>query len=322
MNTPVLLDVQDLTVTRFSDAGKVVPANHLSFQLHQGQALGIVGESGSGKSTTAYAIMGLLERSADVSGSISYKGTDLLSLSEKEMEKIRGKEIGMIFQSPTLSLDPSFRIGQILREVLLIRQKISRKEADRIVMEQLDRVGFEDPAAVMRKYSFELSGGMCQRVMIAMVLLLSPEIIIADEPTTALDVTIQEGIIRLLKKILKEDQRTLFFITHNFGLVAELCDSVLVMYGGHIVESGSTEDIFREPLHPYTKGLLQAIPSPEYEGKHRLTSIEGTPIDLKDMPSGCPFHPRCSQCQEKCLHSCPPSIVMPNGQSVACWLYE
>ena len=321
MNAPVLLNVKDLTVTRFSDAGAVVPADHLSFQLHQGQALGIVGESGSGKSTTAYAIMRLLEKTAKVSGMIEYKGTDLLSLSEKEMDQIRGKEIGMIFQSPTLSLDPSFRIGQLLREVLLSKQKMPRKEADQIIMEQLRRVGFEDPASVMQKYSFELSGGMCQRVMIAMVLLLSPEIIIADEPTTALDVTIQEGIIRLLKKILTEDQRTLFFITHNFGLVAELCDSVLVIYGGHMVESGSTDDLFKNPLHPYTKGLLQAIPSPEYVGKHRLTSIEGTPIDLKAMPSGCPFHPRCPHATDKCREAYPPVTAMPSGQTVACWLY-
>ena len=315
-----LLELRDLTVVRHSAAGAVIPANHLNISLYRGKTMGIVGESGSGKSTTAYAIMRLLESTAECSGEILFEGKDLLKLKEKEIQDIRGKKIGMIFQEPMKCLDPSFRVEQLLLEALNAHEKIGRNEAKRKARDMLVRVDFPEPDTVLRSYPFELSGGMCQRVMIAMVLLSSPDIIIADEPTTALDVTIQEGIIGLLKEICHEDGRALFFVTHNFGLVAELCDDVCVMYGGSIVESGTTEDIFEHAVHPYTKGLLKAIPSAVYQGKQLLTPIEGKPIDLASMPVGCAFAPRCAGHTDRCEKEKPQLITVEGKHKTACFM--
>jgi len=315
-----LLRVENLSVQFSSQRGVARAVNGISYDLSAGEILGIVGESGSGKSTSAYAMMRLLHRGGSISGgSIVFEGQDLLALSEKDMDRLRGAEIGMVFQDPMQCLDPMFTVGEQLVETLQAHRKIDQKEAWEAGAKMLSEVGIRDTESVMKRYPFELSGGMRQRVMIAMTLLLKPKLLIADEPTTALDVTIQDQILGLLKKACAENRMAMIFITHNFGIVADVCDKVCVMYGGTVVEKGSVEDIFYDHRHPYTEGLLKAIPKADPQQRERLRSIDGAPVDVFSPPAGCAFHPRCYECKEICRKKAPPETLIAPGHSVACW---
>ena len=318
----LLLQVKDLTVQFHSRRGTACAVNGISYGLSGGEVVGIVGESGSGKSTSAYAMLRLLRENCTVEGNIFFRGKDLLKLSAREMQAIRGVEIGMIFQDPMQCLDPMFTVGNQMEETLLAHRRISRREAQQISIEMLERVGIRNAKSVMKRYSFELSGGMCQRVMIAMALLLEPKLLIADEPTTALDVTIQDQILGLLKQACRSNDMAMIFITHNFGIVADVCEKVCVMYGGRIVEKGSVEEIFYACRHPYTVGLLQSIPKADPAIKERLLSISGAPVDVFHLPGGCAFHPRCAHCTERCKTQTPPEIEVAPGHTVACWLCD
>jgi oligopeptide/dipeptide ABC transporter ATP-binding protein len=303
-NDSPLLQVVDLRVTFFTPAGPVNVLEGVNLSLAAGEILGIVGESGSGKSVTALSIVRLLRRPGRVTGGrIVYRGNDLLSLPAGAMRGIRGEEISMIFQNPRSSLNPVFRVGKVLREVLRVHEGLKGIDADRRATALLADVGLPDPAAILHRYPHQLSGGMAQRVMIALALASSPRLLIADEPTTALDVTIQFQIITLLARLRAERDLAQIVITHNLGVVAELCDRVAVMYAGTIVEEGPTTAIFDEPRHPYTRGLLAARARTETVGT--LASIPGQVPDLRQRPAGCPFHPRCTYAREVCAETVP-----------------
>jgi len=281
---------------------------------------GIVGESGSGKSVSVYAILGLLARNGTVeAGTALFGSKDLLSLREKELRSMRGSEISMIFQDPMTALDPAFTIGSFLTEVLRSHEpKTSRADAWARSVQMLSAMGIREPEDVMRRYPDSLSGGMCQRVMIAAALLCGPQLLIADEPTTALDVTIQEEILSLLQRLKEEQGMSILFITHDFGVVARLCDRVAVMYGGFVMEHGSVEQIYHAAAHPYTQALLRAIPRLEDGGAEPLSALEGDPIDLTRLPEGCVFAPRCPQCGEDCLRARPVTADLGDGHCAAC----
>ena len=317
----LLLDVKGLRVSFRTPRGKVQAVSDAAFRVRRGEVTGIVGESGSGKSVSAYAILGLLARNGTVEGgSAFYEGRDLLTLREKDLRRIRGSEISMIFQDPMTSLDPAFTIGSFLTEVLRSHEpELSRQDAWQRSREMLASLGIREPENVMRSYSDVLSGGMCQRVMIAAALLCGPKLLVADEPTTALDVTIQEEILSLLQRLKEERGMSILFITHDFGVVARLCDRVTVMYGGCVMESGSAEQIFHQAVHPYTRALLEAIPRLEDGGEGPLAALEGEPIELLRLPEGCVFAPRCSCCTEACLRSRPQTVDLGNGHSAACY---
>ena len=316
----ILLDVNGLRVSFRTPRGTVQAVSNASFQVRRGEVTGIVGESGSGKSVSAYAVLGLLPRNAEVeSGSARFGGKDLLSLGEKELRKLRGSEISMIFQDPITALDPAFTIGSFLTEVLRSHDRtVSRADAWQRSVQMLGGMGIREPEDVMRRYPDALSGGMCQRVMIAAALLCGPQLLIADEPTTALDVTIQEEILALLQRLKEERGMSVLFITHDFGVVARLCDRVSVMYGGFVMESGSVDQIFHGAAHPYTKALLRAIPRLEDGGKEPLPALEGEPIDPIRLPAGCVFAPRCPLCGTDCLQSRPATAELGGGHSAAC----
>lgn len=319
-----LLSVRNLSVKFHSDHAVIPAVRDVSFQLGSSEILGIVGESGSGKTTLANAVIRLLKGSGTIDGGeVLFRDLDLLKLSEKEMRRFRGKEIGMIFQDPMQCLDPLMTVAAQIREVLSVNQlSESRADIRRQSIEMLKNVGIQNPERVLNSYPFELSGGMKQRIMIAMALALSPSLLICDEPTTALDVSIQDQIIGLLKREKESRGLSMLFITHNFGIVAELCDRVCVMYGGKIVESGSVDQIFYSPAHPYTQALLKAIPKlGETEGKP-LASIEGTPINMKQLPEGCPFHPRCPYASDICRLKFPAETIQGEGHTVCCSLYN
>jgi oligopeptide transport system ATP-binding protein len=318
-----LLEVRNLKVSFPTSRGVVRAVNGISYDVHRGEVMGIVGESGSGKSVSAYSIIGLLKSPAVIDrGSIRFEGRDILSMSRKQMEKFRGGEISMIFQDPMSSLDPVFSIGHQLTETLHSHKKISRSDARQQAIQMLQSVGIRDAQQVMKKYRSELSGGMCQRVMIAMALLCGPKLLIADEPTTALDVTIQDQIIRLLKDLQERNGMSMILITHNFGIVADICDSVSIMYGGTVVEQGSVNDVFYSPLHPYTKALMKAIPRVDYKEYERLIPVEGMPINALSPPGGCVFHPRCASCMQICRQKAPARKEISYGHSASCWLLE
>lgn len=304
-------------------AGTLRAANSLSYDVYPGEVMGIVGESGSGKSVSAYSVMRLLKSPGKIiSGSIIFDGRDVLSLSKSELNSFRGSELSMIFQDPMQCLDPSFTVGKQLAETIRAHEKLSKAETYSRCRDILTSVGISDPEGMMRKYPFELSGGMCQRVLIAIALLCRPKLLIADEPTTALDVTIQEQIMLLLKKVCRENNMAMVFITHNFGLVADICDKVTVLYGGHAMEQGSCDDIFYKTAHPYTKGLMNAIPKADLLSDERLTAIEGVPLDPMNPPAGCPFAPRCSKAMEICHTKCPSMTKVSGDHSVRCWYAE
>lgn len=315
-----LLEVKDLHTSFFTDAGEVRAVNGVSFNLERGKVLGIVGESGSGKSVTAYSIMQILASTGRiVSGSIKYDGQELVGADEKVMKNIRGNKISIIFQDPMTSLNPTYTIGKQLMEAILLHTDRNRQQAWDRAVEMLRLVNVNSPEKRMKQYPFEFSGGMRQRVMIAMALACEPDILIADEPTTALDVTIQAGILELMKDIQKEMGMAIIMITHDLGVVAQLCDEVVVMYAGSICEQGTADEIFYNPCHEYTKGLLRSIPTVGNEGQ-RLQPITGTPIDLLNMPKGCAFAPRCDAAMKICIQKACERFTINENHAAACWM--
>jgi oligopeptide transport system ATP-binding protein len=332
-----LLEVKDLRVSFFTPVGEVKAVGGVSYSLNYGEVMGIVGESGSGKSVEAYTVMGLLDPPGRVAGgSVEFEGKNILAYSRKDMEKIRGNRMSMIFQNPMESLNPVYTIGNQLVSVLREHAKdnggagISVKDAREKAMEMLKLVGITNPERRLNQYPHEFSGGMRQRVMIAMGLICEPQLLIADEPTTALDVTIQAQILELMKAIQQKTGMAIIFITHNLAVIAEICDTVAVMYGGHIVEQGTIEDIFYAPVHPYTKGLLRSMPRLDEEKAERLIPIEGSPINMLDPNPGCPFAPRCEFCMKICVRQNPEKTSVKRGSDakgfsagghrISCWL--
>ena len=305
-----LLEVKNLKVSFKVGKKKLTAVDNVTFSLDRGKVIGIVGESGCGKSVTATSIMRLVSPSVceiDENSQILFEGEDLSKASEARMRKVRGNEISMIFQEPMSSLNPVYRIGdQMLEMIRTHHREIPKKEALKQCIEMLARVGIPSPEQRIREFPHQMSGGMRQRVMIAMALLCQPKLLIADEPTTALDVTIQAQILELMKKLQKSNQMGIIFITHNLGVVAEICDKVSVMYAGKMVEQGPVDDIFYAPGHPYTRGLLRSMPRVDAESYERLIPIEGTPVDMLNPPEGCPFAPRCSNCMKICLREMAP----------------
>ena len=317
-----LLEVTDLRVTFSTKNGKIEAARGISYGIKEGEILGIIGESGSGKSVQACAVTGLLKPSAvTVEGSARFCGTELLGRSEKELRAIRGAEIAYVLQDPSSCLDPVCPIGRQLTEAIRCHRKTTGSAARREAVETLRLVGISDPEKRMKQYPYELSGGMCQRVLLAAALLGRPKLLIADEPTTSLDVTTQAQILELLSGIRENEGTAVLLITNNFSVAAQICDSICVIYAGRIVERGNAETIYNKPAHPYTGGLLRAIPRIDTEEKERLTPIPGTPVLLSDLPSGCPFSPRCTCFTQRCLCEEPPEIDLGGGHSAACWLF-
>ena len=315
-----LLEVNDLHTSFFTPAGEVKAVNGVSFYLDSGKVLGIVGESGSGKSVTAYSIMQILEKTGKiVSGSVKFDGQELVGIGEKGMKKIRGNKISIIFQDPMTSLNPTYTIGHQLMEAIRLHTNRNRKEAWDRAVEMLKLVNVNEPEKRMKQYPFEFSGGMRQRVMIAMALACEPDILIADEPTTALDVTIQAQILELMQKLQKELGMAIIMITHDLGVVAQMCDEVIVMYAGSICEQGTADEIFYNPKHEYTKGLMRSIPTVDNDGE-KLEPIAGTPIDLLNMPQGCPFAPRCDAAMKICLRERCERMQINDMHQAACWV--
>ena len=315
-----LLEVNDLHTSFFTPAGEVKAVNGVSFYLDSGKVLGIVGESGSGKSVTAYSIMQILEKTGKiVSGSVKFDGQELVGIGEKGMKKIRGNKISIIFQDPMTSLNPTYTIGHQLMEAIRLHTNRSKKEAWDRAVEMLKLVNVNEPEKRMKQYPFEFSGGMRQRVMIAMALACEPDILIADEPTTALDVTIQAQILELMQKLQKELGMAIIMITHDLGVVAQMCDEVIVMYAGSICEQGTADEIFYNPKHEYTKGLMRSIPTVGNDGQ-KLQPITGTPIDLLNMPQGCPFAPRCDEAMKICLKERCQRMQINDMHQAACWV--
>lgn len=315
-----LLDVSDLRVEFKTQDGIVTAVNDLNFSLKQGETLGIVGESGSGKSQTVFAIMGLLANNGRVSGSAKFAGHEILNLPENKLNNIRANQISMIFQDPMTSLNPYMKVSDQLMEVLMLHKGMSRTDAFEASVKMLDAVKIPEARKRISMYPHEFSGGMRQRVMIAMALACQPQILIADEPTTALDVTIQAQILDLIRDLNQEMNTSVVFITHDLGVVSELCDTVIVMYNGHIVEKAPTADIFREPLHPYTQGLLSAIPRITKERKP-LSTIEGMVPNPVERIKGCRFWPRCPKACDRCRKEEPPVFSVGEDRQVRCWLY-
>ena len=318
-----ILEIQDERLSFFTPAGEVKALNGVSFTMNQGDVLGIVGESGSGKSVTAYSIMGLTAYPGRlVGGKIWFNGHQIDQMTEKEFRKIRGNEVSIIFQDPMTSLNPVYTIGNQIVEVILLHTNKSKKEAWDRAKELLELVGINEPERRLKQYPHELSGGMRQRVMIAIALACQPELLIADEPTTALDVTIQAQILELMQELRKKLGMSIIMITHDLGVVASMCEKIAVMYAGHIVEYGTTDEIFYNPKHEYTKGLINSIPKLNATEKERLVPIEGTPVDLLNPPAGCPFAPRCKSCMKVCLREMPPRTELSDTHYTYCWLRQ
>lgn len=316
----VLLEVDNLQTSFFTDAGEVKAVNGVSFKLERGKTLGIVGESGSGKSVTSYPIMQILaETGKVVGGSIKFEGEDITKWSEKQLEKFRGEKVSIIFQDPMTSLNPVFTIGYQLKEAILLHTDKTKEEAEARAVEMLTLVGVNEPESRMKQYPFELSGGMRQRVMIAMALCCEPDILIADEPTTALDVTIQAQILELMQELQKKMGMAIIMVTHDLGVIASMCDEILVMYGGRVCERGTADAIFYSPAHEYTKGLLRSIPTTENMNE-RLVPIGGTPINLLNMPQGCAFCPRCENAMKICLTEKPEEYWVGEDHLASCWM--
>ena len=318
-----LLEIKDERLSFFTPAGEVKALNGVSFSMDEGEVLGIVGESGSGKSVTAYSVMGLTAYPGKlIGGTINFNGHQIDKMSEKEMRKIRGNEVSIIFQDPMTSLNPVYTIGNQITEVICLHTGKSKKEAHDRAKELLELVGINEPAKRLKQYPHELSGGMRQRVMIAIALACEPKLLIADEPTTALDVTIQAQILELMQELRKKLGMSIIMITHDLGVVASMCERLAVMYAGHIVEYGTADEIFYEPKHEYTKGLIKSIPKLNVQETERLIPIEGQPVDLLNPPAGCPFAPRCANCMKICLREMPPKTELSDTHYSQCWLLQ
>ncbi len=318
-----LLKINDLKVSFFTPAGEVKAVNGVSYTLESGKVLGIVGESGSGKSVSSYSIMGLIDKPGKiVGGNIVFDGKDVSTMTKAQRQNFAGNEVAMIFQDPMTSLNPVFTIGNQIAESLIHKYgKISKEEIKKRSIELMTLVGINEPEKRLSQYPHEFSGGMRQRAMIAMALAGSPKLLIADEPTTALDVTIQAQILELLKDIQKKTGMAIILITHDLGIVADMADDVIVMYGGKIVEQGSVYSIFNAPRHPYTKGLIRSLPDLSKKGE-QLIPIQGNPIDLLNLPQGCAFSPRCENCMKVCIKHMPEEHSTEDGHRVSCWLYD
>ena len=318
-----LLEVKDLKVSFFTPAGEVKAVGGISYDLDYGEVMGVVGESGSGKSQEAYSIMGLLQSPGKViGGSITFEGKDVLSFSKEEMTAFRGNKVAMIFQNPMTCLNPVYTIGNQLVEALRAHdKKISKEEAQKRAMEMMELVGINNVEKRMKQYPHEFSGGMRQRVMLAVGLICHPQLLIADEPTTALDVTIQAQILDLMRDLQKKIKTSIIIITHNLGVVANIADRVAVMYGGKLVETGDVEDIFHNPCHEYTKGLLRSIPKAHEKGGE-LQAIPGTPPDLMEPPVGCPFAARCKETMIVCQKYMPDYTDCGKNHKSACWMLD
>lgn len=317
----ILLDIKDLSVEFWTELGVKQAINHLNLTIRKGEALGLVGEAGAGKTSTALAILRLLQPKVSkiVSGSIYYKGVDMATYSEKQMQNLRGNNISMIFQNPLTSLNPVFTVGEQLALVLRKHQHMRNKEAFQEAGRLMEMVGIR--ADRIKDFPHQFSGGMRQRIGIAAGLACNPELLIADEPTTALDVTIQAQILELIKELEQKYDTSLLMITHNLGIISELCRNVAVMYAGTIIEYGSVKEVFKNPLHPYTRGLLGAIPTLE-DSKDRLMAIRGAVADPYHLPQGCSFGPRCDRCCEKCENGYPLLTKITENHYVACWCHK
>ncbi|MBP2652256.1 MAG: oligopeptide/dipeptide transporter, ATPase subunit [Firmicutes bacterium] len=317
-----ILDVQDLAVSFDTYAGEVKAVQQVNFSVMPGEAIGIVGESGCGKSVTAHTIMGLVPNPPGrvVGGKILFNGTNLLEFNEQQMSHIRGNEIGMIFQDPMTSLNPVLKVGRQIAESLELHKKMSKSEAVEKAVELLKLVGIPSPEKRVNDYPHQFSGGMRQRAMIAIALACSPKLLIADEPTTALDVTIQAQILDLIKNLKDELNTAVIMISHDLGVIASLCSKVVVMYAGKVAESGTVYDVFHNPQHPYTWGLLKSLPRLDADKKEALAVIDGQPPDLLQPPTGCPFNPRCAYAMKICTECYPETTQLNADHSVKCWL--
>lgn len=322
-NKNVLLDINNIKLSFFTPGGEVQSLRDVSIELKEGEVLGIVGESGSGKSVTAFSVMRLTPYPGKIiSGSIDFNGKILTDMSERQMRKIRGKEVSIIFQDPMTSLNPVYTIGNQIKEVILLHTSANRQQAQERAVELLRLVGINEPEKRLKQYPHELSGGMRQRVMIAIALACEPKLLIADEPTTALDVTIQAQILELMMELKEKLGMSIIMITHDLGVVSSMCDKIAVMYGGKIVEYGVTDDIFYNPQHEYTKGLLKSIPRLDATDHEKLIPIKGTPVDVMNPPAGCPFAPRCENCMKICLRQMPEYTPISDEHYSACWLLQ
>jgi oligopeptide transport system ATP-binding protein len=316
-----ILEVKNLTTTFHTSNGKVQAVRDVSFSLAEKEILGLVGESGSGKSVTSLSLIRLLAPTAEISAKeILYKGEDISRLTKKRMRRVRGKEIAMIFQDPMTSLNPLMTIGNQVAEMIRQHSRLSASKVKRRVLSLLEKVHIPEAEKRYSQYPHELSGGMRQRVMIALALAMQPGILIADEPTTALDVTIQDQVLKVIRELQDEFGTSIIFITHDLAVVAELCDRVLVMYGGQIMEDAPIDALFERPLHPYTVGLMASIPSIEQDRETKLKPIPGSPPDMLNPPAGCPFAPRCSEIRQICLDSPPPFVELEENRHSRCWL--
>lgn len=315
--------MKNVCLSFFTPAGEVQALNDVSFKLGDGEVLGIVGESGSGKSVTAYSVMGLTSFPGRLTGGeITFNGHQIDRFTESEFRKIRGNEVSMIFQDPMTSLNPVYTIGNQITEVIRLHTDKSSKQAASRALELLELVGINEPHKRLHQYPHELSGGMRQRVMIAIALACEPKLLIADEPTTALDVTIQAQILELIMDLRKKIGMSIIMITHDLGIVASICDKIAVMYAGKIVEYGAIDDIFYNPSHEYTKGLLRSLPKLNEEAHEKLIPIDGTPVDLLELPLGCSFAPRCTSCMKICLREKPVYTYINDIHYTACWLRQ
>ena len=318
-----LVDIKNERLSFFTPAGEVKALNDVSIHLKEGEVLGIVGESGSGKSVTAYSLMGLTAYPGKlIGGTLEFNGHRIDEMTENQMRKIRGEEISIIFQDPMTSLNPVYTIGNQICEMILLHTNKSKQEARERAKELLTLVGINEPEKRLKQYAHELSGGMRQRVMIAIALACEPKLLIADEPTTALDVTIQAQILELMMELKEKLGMAIIMITHDLGVVASMCDRIAVMYAGKVVEYGTTEDIFYNPSHEYTKGLLRSIPKLNEKEHSRLVPIEGSPVDMLNPPAGCPFAPRCDSCMKICLRQMPEYTDISDVHYSACWLLQ
>ena len=315
-----ILTVKDLKTYFYTASGIAKAVDGVSFNIAKGETMGIVGESGSGKSVTSSSIIRLLPPRTGkiVGGSIEFEGKDVLALSKKELNDFRGKDIAVIFQDPMTSLDPVFKIGKQMTEMIMAHQNVTKDEAWKMAVEALSKVGIPEPEKRMNSYPYELSGGMCQRVIIAMAVCCKPKLIIADEPTTALDVTVQAQVLELLKELQRDMDTAILLITHNLGVVWEMCDKVMVMYSGNTVEFTDTKTLYSNPRHPYTWGLLDSMPKLSDESKGELKTIPGTPPDLRLTGKCCNFYNRCPYVTEACTQSVPPLVEVEPGHFVAC----